>query len=169
MLVTEFWDHVGPPTPTGCREWQDGRTSGGYGSVCISKPDKAHRVAWRLAHGTLPPGAYVCHTCDNRLCCEPSHLWLGDHASNQADKRAKGRNVSPFHGGELNGMSVLTESLVVAIRQRYAQGDISQAELAHLWSISRPNISLITSGKTWAHAGGPITYGPKLRYRHRSM
>lgn len=52
-----------------------------------------HRIAWE-AHNAepIPPGMYVCHTCDNPLCFNPQHLFLGTPQDNMDDKCRKGRH-----------------------------------------------------------------------------
>jgi hypothetical protein len=128
--------------------------------------DRAHRVAWQLANNrTLADGEYVCHTCDVRLCCEPSHLWLGDHAANQRDKVLKGRNVIPRHTGTQNGMAHLTDASVLAIRIAYADHRRSHAELAAEYGVSTSTIAMITRGLNWQHVGGPIVNGRYVRWQ----
>lgn len=77
----------------GCWIWQRFVNAGGYGLLCWEgKQDRAHRVAYKVSIGPVPPGMDVCHTCDNPTCCNPEHLWLGTRAQNAIDSVLKGRN-----------------------------------------------------------------------------
>lgn len=53
-----------------------------------------HRLAYYAATGIDPKDFYVCHTCDNPLCCNPTHLFLGTAQDNMKDCVAKGRNLN---------------------------------------------------------------------------
>jgi len=53
---------------------------------------KAHRVAWILTHGEIPPGMFLCHSCDMPRCVNPSHLFLGTQTDNMQDCVSKGRH-----------------------------------------------------------------------------
>jgi HNH endonuclease len=82
---------------TDCWEWQ-GALAQGYGSFYLrGRNTNASRAMWLLFCGphddfaTIPHGMDVCHTCDNRRCINPAHLWLGTRRDNVQDARQKGR------------------------------------------------------------------------------
>lgn len=92
-LTYKFWSLVDRRDQQECWRWTAGRTGPGYGQIrWKSQRDGAHRMAWALTHGPIPNGMHVLHKCDVRLCCNPSHLFLGTNADNVADKTAKGRS-----------------------------------------------------------------------------
>ena len=77
----------------GCWGW-NGCLSNGYGAIGHSgKSLGAHRVSYELFVGPVPKGMHVCHKCDNPICTNPDHLFLGDQAENMRDMARKGRNV----------------------------------------------------------------------------
>lgn len=79
---------------SGCHEYTGSRSPRGYGQVYRGRgkrPYHAHRLAWELAHGPIPAGMHILHTCDNPPCVNPAHLSLGTHADNMADMARKGR------------------------------------------------------------------------------
>lgn len=138
---------------SGCWEWTGGK-SHGYGQVRVhevwgSDPVYVHRLSYILHHGPIPDGLNVCHHCDNTVCFNPEHLFLGTHADNVADMVAKRR-----HGiGIANGMAKLTDQQVKAIRVLKAEG-ISQREIAKMFGVSEGHVSTLIKGKKRGSAGG---------------
>lgn len=77
-----------------CWMWNRGKkTSDAYGHF---RGDRAHRQMHRAAHGEIPDGHVVCHSCDTPGCVNPKHLWVGTTSDNARDAVAKGRVISPM-------------------------------------------------------------------------
>ena len=50
-----------------------------------------HRLVMMQDIGHLNSDVFVCHSCDNRRCINPGHLFVGSHADNARDMCSKGR------------------------------------------------------------------------------
>ena len=98
-VLEKIADHLRRKTARGtggCLLWTGPTNPSGYGSMIFENGVKrkklvAHRAAYELAYGAIPIGKFVCHACDVKTCCEPSHLFLGDARINYDDMISKGR------------------------------------------------------------------------------
>lgn len=126
----------------GCWEWTGALTSAGYGQWRRGC-QQAHRFAWQLVNGPIPNGKHVCHTCDNRRCVRPSHLFLGTHLDNMADRNTKQRHAH----GEGHARALLT---VEQVRQIRAAPRAVRA-LAAKYGVSKSTIYAVRSGQNWRH------------------
>lgn len=76
----------------GCWIWKSSKTNSGYGKFNIrGKHMVAHRYSYELYKGSIPKGMCICHSCDNKLCVNPEHLWIGTQKDNIQDCKNKGR------------------------------------------------------------------------------
>jgi hypothetical protein len=90
-IEERFWLRV-DRSPDGCWPWMGALQNIGYGVISVGgQMLYAHRVAFALANGDLSDGLLVCHVCDFRSCCRPSHLFSGTHRDNTQDMHRKGR------------------------------------------------------------------------------
>lgn len=82
--------------PDECWGWSGRLTDKGYGSAWFNgRRQSASRVMWEVLNGPIPSGLFVLHHCDNRVCTNPAHLFLGTHADNMADMASKKRARCP--------------------------------------------------------------------------
>ncbi len=81
----------------GCWVWMANTFRNGYGGFTLNgKHTLAHRASWVIFNGEIPTGLQVLHKCDNSLCVNPDHLFLGTAADNIYDMVSKGRQRNQF-------------------------------------------------------------------------
>lgn len=105
--------------------------------------------------GKRPKGLLGCHSDDN---CWNNRLWnlkWATSKTNYADQEQNNKILK----GEQHGMSRLTETQIIDIRNRYANGE-KASKLAKEFGVLRTHITDIKSGRVWKHVGG-IIHNPK--------
>lgn len=132
----------------GCWDWNGIIEWTGYAKLGIRPPVKAHRASWIIHKGPIPSGKVVCHTCDNRKCTNPEHLWIGTHKDNIQDRIKKGRCNTP-KGTQLK-IAKINEKQVVEIKDLLEKG-IACSVIGRQYGVSRKIISRIKNGETWKH------------------
>lgn len=133
----------------GCWDWKGCCPKNpGYGQFRYGmKRERAHRASWIIHFGPIPKGMFVCHTCDNKKCSNPDHLFLGTCKDNNLDAIKK--KILPFgQKGSENHRAKLKEQDVLTIRMMLDQG-YSQQKIADKYNVSRSLIGFIKNKKLW--------------------
>jgi hypothetical protein len=138
--VDSFWRRVDKSIDASqCWLWTGGRSGAGYGYLWWRGQHLyAHRVAYELVNGPIPPGLEIRHHCDNPLCCRPSHLTKGRHWDNMQDMAARGRRKS-FQ---------LSADAVALIRQSDSPSPVLAAE----FGVSPTAIQMVRRGESYPGA-----------------
>lgn len=77
--TAKFWERADKPDGVdGCWVWTVYVNKDGYGECKWHgrSPQLAHRVAFLLTHASLPKNVQVLQSCENKLCVNPSHLYI---------------------------------------------------------------------------------------------
>lgn len=145
-LEQRFWKHVIKKNNDECWLWSASTNEpNGYGVINDGngKMISTHRYSWIIHNGEIPNGMAVCHKCDVRTCVNPSHLFVGTQGDNIRDRNQKGRGN--HMRGETHYKARLTEDDIEFIRN---SSDL-QRNLAKRFGVSRSNIAMIQSGRSW--------------------
>lgn len=147
--LDECWLWIGSRKPT---------TSRGIfrATMChAGKTKNTARVIWELENGAIPEGQWVLHRCDNAMCVNPRHLYLGDMMQNIADRVRRRRSPT-----------LLTPESAVKVLALKRQG-LKPPEIAKVVKVHCTTVHSVLSGHTWSHVTG-ITPPANSRFRHIS-
>jgi hypothetical protein len=141
---TKFWKYVDKKANTECWLWKGATTYGRYGKLGVDGVSiSTHRYAWELSRKCkVPEGKMILHTCDNSLCCNPSHLYCGTQSNNMCDRFERNRvdlslcaSSTRFYEGE-----------VWLMKKLYNAG-ISQHKICLMFKASPSTVSNWVRGK----------------------
>ena len=150
-----FWKQVNKTE--GCWPWIGYRNEKGYGVMCFrGKNIRAHRFAYLLTKGPIPAKYLICHTCDNRPCVRPDHLYVGTFLQNARDAVRRGRTAKgATHGwalhpelrprGESHPSAKLKETEVLKIIELCGNG-ASHSDLGRRFGVNEGTIRKIARG-----------------------
>jgi hypothetical protein len=136
-------------SPDGCWLWIGQISKSKYPSQVRPKikigqvPEIASRFSYRHYKGEIPAGLCVLHKCDNPICVNPGHLFLGTQKENTHDMMSKGRK--PI--GNKHYKAILTNEAVIDIKA----SNEKPAVLARKYGIDTRHVCSIKSGRIWRH------------------
>jgi hypothetical protein len=152
--IEQFWGKVDKEISTifyngtRCWEWTGSSRGSGYGQASMGSRQRqyfSHRLSYEITFGNIPDGLFVLHHCDNRLCCNPEHLFLGTHKDNMQDMVRKGRHAD--FRGELHPQHKLSNAQVSEIQLKYSSGTITHRQLAKEYGVWCSSIFYIVNRK----------------------
>ena len=132
----------------GCWNWKKSKSKSGY--ACITwkgQKKRGNRISYQTFKGMIPEGLLVCHQCDNRLCLNPEHLFLGNQKENMRDAQKKNRSIK----GEKVSISKLKEKEVLQIREMAKMREKSHEKIGEMFGVSQSTVSLIAKRLIWKH------------------
>ncbi len=135
--IEAFWAKV--KKGRSCWLWMARVDGDGYAQYSTRGTSfKAARWMWLLQNGSLPRDKEVCHTCDNRRCVRPGHLFLGSHRENMEDMyRKKGATTARLRADEVREIRKLLKDRVF------------HKDLAWMYGVSVQTITRIANGTSW--------------------
>jgi hypothetical protein len=102
------------------------------------------KVMWSEKNGIWPEGKSCIHSCDNRLCINPEHVYPGIRKENSEDMYNKNRSCWGFRSGARK----LTP---VQAKEIYGLKDsgLSERKVGDLYNINGATVHYLWRGVTW--------------------
>lgn len=150
---------------TGCWNWTLSKSGNRYGAAWFEgKKLAAHRASYEIFVGPIPKGLNACHKCDNSICINPHHIFIGTQKENIDDCRKKGRfgldiyykngghlgrrnGVGPWLKGEDHGQAKLTNAQALEILSLLSN-KVKQKVIAKEFGVDQSTVSDIKTKKT---------------------
>lgn len=137
-----------------CWEYTGTLFSNGYGRLYkptyAPEENRAHRYAFILSNGKIPKRAgkqlLVLHKCDNRKCCNPSHIYADDHRKNMKDMTLRGRQAR----GETSGVSTHRAEEVAFVKLLLEVG-FSYTDVQDMMLLARSTVGRFALDVSWKH------------------
>lgn len=145
--IASFWARVSTDGLDVCWPWMRCCTRSGYGQVRFSKQRyRTSRLAYCFTRGEVPEDTHVLHSCDNPPCCNPTHLFSGNHQANMTDAVNKGR----IPVGEANGRSKIDSDKAKEMRLLHSLG-WSFVAIAVFSDVTVTTVRSVVFRRTWRH------------------
>jgi hypothetical protein len=146
-IEKRFWSKVYIKHDEACWEWSKGVNGSGYGEFWVTDRNiRAHRFAWESHHNRkVPEGKWVLHKCDNKRCCNPLHLFIGDRSDNIQDVLNKSRGNKHKVAFKLTKVSA---DQILQVRD-LLKTKLSQDGIAGILKIPQATVSRINRSKEY--------------------
>lgn len=85
--------------PDGCWPTKGSISPDGYATRWFTDSRETRLARVALAHRLgrpIAPGMFALHTCDNRACINPAHVYEGSPRDNGRDRSARGRSRNAY-------------------------------------------------------------------------
>ncbi len=127
--------------------WIGAKNKDGYGQIKVDGVQMgAHVISYELFNGSVPEGMFILHSCDDPSCVNPEHLRLGTHLENMKDRMKSGHYKNMIGSNNMNAK--MSDSQVLEIRNLYAEGNMSQSEIAKMFGIHQTQVSRYVRNET---------------------
>jgi hypothetical protein len=137
--------------PNGCWHYVGAKDADGYGMFWHnSRTIGAHRFSAEYLGNLTIKGQCVCHACDNPICVNPQHLFIGSNQQNTQDRHIKGRSVK----GSKVGTSVYNETIIKSIKDAYKSRPHYRGifkDLSEEFNVSYSVVWYACRNKSWLH------------------
>jgi hypothetical protein len=145
-----FWSKVEIKGEDDCWCWIGEKNSNGYGTLRkYGRKLAAHRISWEIENAVeIPSGLVVCHKCDNPLCVNPNHLFIGTQKENMEDAAKKHRLHKTSPSGINAARAKLNQETLKQLRNDYL-GGVFYKDLSKKYNLSGVCIHKIVKNKTY--------------------